>query len=196
MNFQKFSGEGLTEPPPQTPIPPLNLRLRFRFSGALRPRFRLRPQFILSTYLTFMLYLFQFTYLKTLHPKRSSIYTFSGTRDSMVTFRVTWPWRTRTNFKWHLIIANPTTSKPDTIKQFSIRGYWSKFRCMFFLGLFFRITLYRSTVLIYWLGRMSWSAIYSVPRVQSVHIQLTARRVLLTLSPWKRVSLHGYLIWI
>ena len=42
--FSKFSGEGLTEPPPQT-LPLLNLRLRSRFSGALRPRFGLRPQF-------------------------------------------------------------------------------------------------------------------------------------------------------
>ena len=52
-NFQKVSGEGLTEPPPQTPQnpPPLNLGLRPRFwlrpqfSGAPCPRFGLRPQF-------------------------------------------------------------------------------------------------------------------------------------------------------
>ena len=61
--FQKFSGEGLTEPPPQTPPPFfLGLRPRFglrpqlsgasrprlglppRYSGASRPRFGLRPQ--------------------------------------------------------------------------------------------------------------------------------------------------------
>ena len=41
MNSKKYSGEGLTESPPQTP--PLNLRLRFRFSGALRPRVRAAP---------------------------------------------------------------------------------------------------------------------------------------------------------
>ena len=45
MNFQNFSGEGLTEPPPRDPLPPLNLKLRPRLSGALRPRFGLRPQF-------------------------------------------------------------------------------------------------------------------------------------------------------
>ena len=45
MNFQNVSGEELTEPPPQTPSPALSLRLRRRFSGALRPRFGLRPQF-------------------------------------------------------------------------------------------------------------------------------------------------------
>ena len=61
--FQKFSGEGLTELPPQTPPPiflglrprfglrpqfsgasRLRLGLRPRFSGASRPRFGLRPQ--------------------------------------------------------------------------------------------------------------------------------------------------------
>ena len=48
--FQKFSGEGLTEPPPQTP-PPLFLGLRPRFglrpqfSGALRPRLGLLPRY-------------------------------------------------------------------------------------------------------------------------------------------------------
>ena len=61
--FQKFSGEGLTEPPPQTPPPfflglrprfglrpqfsgasRLRIGLRPRFSGASRPRFGLRPQ--------------------------------------------------------------------------------------------------------------------------------------------------------
>ena len=53
-NFQKFSGEGLTESPPQTP-PPLNLGLRPRFglrpqfAGASHPRFGLRPQFTPST---------------------------------------------------------------------------------------------------------------------------------------------------
>ena len=40
-NFQNFSWEGLTSP---DPLPALNLRLRRRFSGALRPRFGLRPQ--------------------------------------------------------------------------------------------------------------------------------------------------------
>ena len=40
--FQKLSGEGLTEPPPQTP-PPLFLGLRPQISGASRPRFGLRP---------------------------------------------------------------------------------------------------------------------------------------------------------
>ena len=44
MNFQNFSGEGLTESPPQTPSL-LDLRLRPWFSGALRPWFGLRPQF-------------------------------------------------------------------------------------------------------------------------------------------------------
>ena len=49
--FQKFSGEGLTEPPPQTPPPPIFLGLRPRFglrpqfSGALRPRLGLRPRY-------------------------------------------------------------------------------------------------------------------------------------------------------
>ena len=48
--FQKFSGEGLTEPPPQTPPSFfLGLRPRFglrpQFSGASRPRLGLRPQF-------------------------------------------------------------------------------------------------------------------------------------------------------
>ena len=42
MNFQNFSGEGLGS---SDPLPALNLRLRRRFSGALRPRFGLRPQF-------------------------------------------------------------------------------------------------------------------------------------------------------
>ena len=42
-NFEKISGEGLTEPPPQTP-PPLLLGLRPRFSGASRPRLGLRPR--------------------------------------------------------------------------------------------------------------------------------------------------------
>ena len=48
--FQKFSGEGLTELPPQTP-PPLFLGLRPRFglrpqfSGASRPRLGLRPRY-------------------------------------------------------------------------------------------------------------------------------------------------------
>ena len=47
-NFETISGEGLTEPPPQTP-PPLLLWLRPRFglrpqfSGASRPRLGLRP---------------------------------------------------------------------------------------------------------------------------------------------------------
>ena len=37
MNFQKFSGEGLTQPPTQS-SPSLNIGLRPRFSGASRPR--------------------------------------------------------------------------------------------------------------------------------------------------------------
>ena len=44
MNFKKFSGEGLNQPLPR-PLSALNLRLRRRFSGALRPQFGLRPQF-------------------------------------------------------------------------------------------------------------------------------------------------------
>ena len=48
--FQKFSGEGLTEPPPQTPPPIfLGLRpwfgLRPQFSGASRPLLGLRPRY-------------------------------------------------------------------------------------------------------------------------------------------------------
>ena len=48
--FQKFSGEGLTEPPPQTPPPAFSrLRPRFglrpQFSGASRPRLGLRPRY-------------------------------------------------------------------------------------------------------------------------------------------------------
>ena len=48
--FQKFPGEGLTEPPPQTPPPIfLGLRPRFglrpQFSGASRPRFGLGPRY-------------------------------------------------------------------------------------------------------------------------------------------------------
>ena len=48
--FQKFSGEGLTEPLPR-PLPPLFLGLRPRFglrpqfSGASRPRLKLRPRY-------------------------------------------------------------------------------------------------------------------------------------------------------
>ena len=69
--FQKFSGEGLTEPPPQTPPPAFSraspsvraspsILGRFapstraspsilgRFSGASRPRFGLRPQLLIE----------------------------------------------------------------------------------------------------------------------------------------------------
>ena len=59
--FQKFSGEGLTEPPPQTPPPvfswaspsvrgfALNSQaLRAFDSGASRPRFGLRPQLLVG----------------------------------------------------------------------------------------------------------------------------------------------------
>ena len=43
--FSKFvGGGGSSSPLPRSP-PPLNLRLHPRFSGALRPRFGLRPQF-------------------------------------------------------------------------------------------------------------------------------------------------------
>ena len=49
FNFQKFSGEGLTEPRSQTPPPAFSrtlpsVRVSPSFSGASRPRLRLRPR--------------------------------------------------------------------------------------------------------------------------------------------------------
>ena len=43
--FSKFFWVGAHRAPSPDPLPPLNLKLCLRFSGALHPRFGLRPQF-------------------------------------------------------------------------------------------------------------------------------------------------------